>query len=295
MNQGYAPVQGWSAIPQPQGYTATTEESWNYGNTPAPQNQYPQQGGYQEQYPQNGYQSQQPYSSQGGYENQQYPQQGYQNQQQYPQQGGYQEQQQQYQQQKAGSKREENRNPHQICKVGGNNCFVESMDSMFSIGKIRLNLSSYDPKQPKGARQKNFIPIVIDAGEFLDLCRRMENGEILWTIQNARQTGVTPPVIYKTMGGTSAEDLAKYDRRRADGKAESRIMQISVGQKADIIVSAESGSGEKVGFGLIKPTFKDKPDQRVNAGMSYGSFCAFLMKTRQHYLSWLFAYYMKQP
>ena len=270
MNQAYAPVQpAWSSIPngQPQGYAPPQqgpEDNWNYGN-PAPQNQqYPQQGGYE-------------------------------NQQQYPQQGGYQEQQQQYQQQKAGSKREENRNPHQICKVGGNKCFVESMDSMFSIGKIRLNLSSYDPNKPKGARQKDFIPIVIDAGEFLDLCRRMENGEILWTIQNARQTGVTPPVIYKTMGGTSAEDLAKYNRRRADGKAESRIMQISVGQKADIIVSAESGSGEKVGFGLIKPTFKDKPDQRVNAGMSYGSFCAFLLNTRQHYLSWLFAYYMKQP
>lgn len=272
MNQAYAPVQpAWSSIPngQPQGYAPPQqgpEDNWNYGN-PAPQNQqYPQQGGYQEQYPQqqypqNGYQgqSQQPYSPQGGYKNQQ----------------------------------GEERNAAQICRKDAKNCFVESLRDSFNFGRVHYNFASYDLSRPAGNRQTGRVSIYIPVGEFLDLCRRMESGEILWTIQQAKQTGVTPPPIFESLGGTSARKLAKRGKSRSDGRSESRVMQVCVGRKADLVLSAKSGPGDESGKGLIVPKFGNNPENSVAVPMSYSLFCQLLLETRAHYQAWLAALYAK--
>lgn len=260
MNQAYAPAQpGWSSIPngQPQGYAPpqhVPEDNWNYGNT-APQ--YPQQGGYQ---------------------NQQYPQQdGYQNQQQ----GGCQ------------SNGGQERNAHQICRKDAKNCFVESLRDSFNFGRVHFNFAAYDMSRPAGNRQTGHVSIYIPVGEFLDLCRRMESGEILWTIQGAKQSGVTPPPIFESLGGTSAKKLARRGKARPDGRSESRVLQIGVGRKADLVLSAKSGPGDESGKGLIVPKFGNNPENSVAVPMSYSLFCQLLLETRIHYQAWLAAQYTK--
>lgn len=283
MNQAYAPVQpAWSSIPngQPQGYAPPQqgpEDNWNYGN-PAPQNQqYP---------PQN-----QIYQPQSGYQNQQYPQQnGYQGSQ-YPQNQQFQDQQ--------------TRNIHQICRKDAKNCFVESLRDAFSFGKVHLNFATYDLSRPAGNRQTNRVSIYIPVGEFLDLCRRMECGEILWTIQNGKQSvfglqeeeakkriAALPP-IYQYLGGTSARKLAMRGKARRDGRSESRVIQLRVAYKKDLLLDAKSGPGDESGKGLIVPKFGTKPENSVAVPMSYSLFCQLLLETRIHYQAWLAAQYTK--
>lgn len=45
------------------------------------------------------------------------------------------------------------RNQNQITRKDAKNCFVESLNDVFAIGKIHLNFSAYDPNKPAGQRQ----------------------------------------------------------------------------------------------------------------------------------------------
>lgn len=186
-----------------------------------------------------------------------------------------------------------NRNLHQICRKDAKNCFVESLKDSFNFGRVHFNFASYDLTRPTGSRQTGRVSIYISVGELLDLCRRMENNEILWTIQQARRTGVIPPPIFESLGGTSAWKLAMRGKQRLDGRSESRVMQVCVGRKADLVLSAKSGPGDESGKGLIVPKFGNTPENSVAVPMSYSLFCQLLLETRVHYQAWLCAQYKK--
>ena len=83
----------------------------------------------------------------------------------------------------------EDRNQHQIIRKDARNCFVESLNDAFKIGKIHLAFATYDLSRPTGQRQTNNIHIYIAVDEFLELCRKLEGGELRYLLKNKKTTG----------------------------------------------------------------------------------------------------------
>ena len=67
----------------------------------------------------------------------------------------------------------EDRNQHQVIRKDARNCFVESLNDAFEIGRIHLAFATYDLSRPIGQRQTNNIHIYIAVDEFLELCRKL--------------------------------------------------------------------------------------------------------------------------
>ena len=61
---------------------------------------------------------------------------------------------------------------------------MESLSDAFEIGKVHLAFATYDLTRPAGQRQTNNIHIYIAVDEFLDLCRKIECGELRYMLQN---------------------------------------------------------------------------------------------------------------
>lgn len=185
---------------------------------------------------------------------------------------------------------DESRNQNQIIRKDARDCFVESLSDAFEIGRIHLAFATYDLTRPAGQRQTNNIHIYIAVDEFLDLCRKIECGELRYMLQNKRQNKDMTP-LYQCLGGTSAEKLAKYGRSRADGMSLSRTAKLICGIKADFLFVADSGPGEKNKKGLIIPRFGNKPENHVSISMTFESFSELMLLTKEHYSAWLSAWY----
>ena len=72
----------------------------------------------------------------------------------------------------------DDRNRSQIIRIDARNCFVESLNDAFEIGKAHFTFASYDLSKPSGQRQTNSIQIYIDMAEVLELCRKLVGGEL---------------------------------------------------------------------------------------------------------------------
>ena len=108
----------------------------------------------------------------------------------------------------------DDRNRSQIIRIDARNCFVESLNDAFEIGKAHFTFASYDLSKPSGQRQTNSIQIYIDMAEVLELCRKLMGGELRYLMQAKKKNGDSTP-LYQCLGGTSAEKLARYGRARA--------------------------------------------------------------------------------
>lgn len=51
----------------------------------------------------------------------------------------------------------DDRNRNQIIRIDARNCFVESLNDAFEIGKAHFTFASYDLSKPSGQRQTNSI------------------------------------------------------------------------------------------------------------------------------------------
>ena len=102
----------------------------------------------------------------------------------------------------------EERNKNQITRKDARGCFVESLNDAFVIGKTHLAFASYDLSKPVGQRQTNNVHIYINVDEFLELCRKLECGELRYIMQTKRKAADKTP-LYQSLGGTSAENLKK--------------------------------------------------------------------------------------
>lgn len=188
----------------------------------------------------------------------------------------------------------DDRNKNQIIRKDARSCFVESLNDAFEIGRIHLAFATYDLGRPEGQRQTNSIHIYIAVDEFLELCRKLECGELRYLLQNKKKTGDKTP-IYQCIGGTCAEKLARYGRPRADGKSLSRTAQLLAGSKSDFLFVANSGPGETDKKGLIVPRFGNKPENHVAVSMTFETLSSLLLITKVHYQAWLGAWYGRQP
>lgn len=77
----------------------------------------------------------------------------------------------------------DDRNRSQIIRIDARNCFVESLNDAFEIGKAHFTFASYDLSKPSGQRQTNSIQIYIDMAEVLELCRKLMGGELRYLMQ----------------------------------------------------------------------------------------------------------------
>lgn len=119
----------------------------------------------------------------------------------------------------------EDRNQFQIIRKDARNCFVESLNDSFSIGRIHLAFAAYDQSKPAGQRQTNNVHIYIAVDEFLELCRKLNCGELRYMLQSKKKNGDNTP-LYQCLGGISAEKLRAIGRARSDGKSLSRVAQL---------------------------------------------------------------------
>ena len=186
----------------------------------------------------------------------------------------------------------EERNQHQIIRKDARNCFVESLNDSFEIGKVHFVFASYDMNKPAGQRQTNNINIYISVDEFLELCRKLECGELKYLLQSKFKAKDTEP-LYKCLGGTDAKKLVRIGRSRPDGKSLSRTAQLLCSSKYEnsFLFSASSGPGETNATGLIVPKFGNKPENHVAVNMTFETFSEFMLITKVHYQAWLTAWY----
>lgn len=182
-------------------------------------------------------------------------------------------------------------NNNQITRKDAKNCFVESLNDSFGIGKIHFSFATYDVSKPVGHRQTNNIHIYINVDEFLELCRKLCCGELKYMMQTKKKNNDNTP-LFEHLGGTSAEILAKRNKSRADGKSLSRTAKLIVGNK-DLLFIADSGPGETNAKGLIVPKFGNNPENHVAVSMTFDSFSELLLATKMHYGAWLAAKYGK--
>ena len=189
-----------------------------------------------------------------------------------------------------GKTMSEERNKHQITRKDARGCFVESLNDVFAIGKTHFAFASYDLSKPAGQRQTNNVHIYINVDEFLELCRKLECGELRYMMQPKRNSADKTP-LYQSLGGTSAENLKKQKRSRQDGKSLSRTLQLICGSKSDFLLVADSGPGETDTKGLIVPKFGNKPENHVAVSMSFQSLSELFLLTKTHYIAWLSAWY----
>ena len=76
---------------------------------------------------------------------------------------------------------------NQIIRKDAKNCFIESLNDSFPIGKAHLGFASYDMSKPAGSRQTNRINIYISVEELLELCRKLSCGELKYMFQNKKR------------------------------------------------------------------------------------------------------------
>ena len=188
---------------------------------------------------------------------------------------------------------QDERNQNQIIRKDARECFVESLSDAFPIGRAHFAFATYDVSRPAGHRQTNNIQIYIGMDEILEICRKLECGELRYLLQTRKKAGDKSP-LFQCLGGTSAEKLQQYGRARSDGKSLSRTAQLLPGAKSDFLFVADSGPGEVNAKGLIVPRFGNKPENHVAISMSFETFSELMLMTRLHFNAWLSASYSKR-
>lgn len=189
---------------------------------------------------------------------------------------------------------QDERNQNQIVRKDAKDCFVESLNDAFDIGKTHFAFASYDMNKPAGSRQTNSVHIYIAADEFLELCRKISSGELRYMLQVKKQKRDNT-YLYQHLGGTSAKNLYRQGRPRADGKSLSRTVQLLPSTKSDFLFVADSGPGEETPKGLIVPKFGKNPENHVSVMMTYDAFSELMLLTKAHYQAWLTAWYISNP
>ncbi len=181
-----------------------------------------------------------------------------------------------------------NQNTNQIIRKDAKGCFVESLNDAFEIGRAHFFFASYDVNKPEGQRFTNTVPIYLPIEELVELCRQLNSGELKRRMK-AEKEKEEKESLYQSLGGTSAKRMSTP---REDGKSLSRVFKITVGDKVDIRLVAESGPGEENKKGLIVPKFGSKPENLVIVGMTFETLSQLLLVTEMHYKAWLTGAYV---
>lgn len=184
-------------------------------------------------------------------------------------------------------------NQDQIIRKDARNCFVEVKNDCFHLDKVHLQFVTYDQRRPPGDRYTNNIHIYIDVPDFLALTQEAANGSLHMRMQQYKAQHKSE-ALYEHLGGTSAKRLAFYNKARPDGKSLSRVVKLTVAEKADYFFTADCGPGEENKTGLIVPKFGKDPEQHVSVTLTWRQLNELLFTTAAHYNAWLSAKYLSE-
>ena len=179
------------------------------------------------------------------------------------------------------------KNPAQIIRLDGKDCFFEVMNTGFEIDKVLINFVQYDTSKEKNSRITAQIPIYIDISKFLVLAQDILSGKMAGLAKKAKDDAESrgskyASHIYADMGGVSARVLESRGKSRPDGKSLSRQLKITPGAKMPWLLSAEMGVGEEDERGLIVPRYGTKPEQRVQVPLTDDDFKRFALTVKAH-------------
>lgn len=187
----------------------------------------------------------------------------------------------------------QNDNRSQIIRKDARNCFVEVLNDSFHLGKVHLQFVTYDKSKPSGQRATGNVNIYIDVPQFLGLAQEAASGSLHMRMQQYKQERKQEP-LYEHLGGTSAKRLASYGKSRPDGKSLSRVFKLTVAEKSDYFLTADSGPGEENKTGLIVPRFGKSPEQHISVILTWRQLNELLFATSAHYNAWLSAKYIAE-
>lgn len=180
---------------------------------------------------------------------------------------------------------------YQIIRIDGKNCFVEIMSGQFHKGKVILNFEQYDDTKAKGERTVARITYFIPFDKFLQLEQDVKSGKLAKLAEKEKSINKYPNAVYTDLTGTSAELLKRNNQARPDGNSESRQLKLIPGLKADFMLQAEKGAGEKNATGIIKPLYGNKPEQKVAIPMSGDDLKRLFSLTKVHIVAYITSQY----
>lgn len=157
------------------------------------------------------------------------------------------------------------KDPQQVLRIDGKNCFLEVMSSAFEIDKVRINFRQYDPNN--GNKQSNAIDIYMGYKDFDYMYAGvLDGGGDLFNQMNQSQYGVT---IYR--GG-----------REENGNVIARELKIQYGQKYPFILIAEQGAGSKNkmgGYSIIRGN--NSAISKIQIPLTYNDLVHILISTNR--------------
>lgn len=189
-------------------------------------------------------------------------------------------------------------NQNQIIRKDGANTFVEILSSGFPIGKVLMNFIQYDKNAAAGSKQTAVIKVYFDFSAFYQLTQDLVvNQKILKRAhaegKKAKDSGsnyYNGVTLYQ--GGTSATQLQRQNRSRQDGKSESRMCYVKIGDKKPILLMAQQGAGVESETGLIKP--QGQPEKKVMVPLKMEDLTEMMLITQAHIQAFLNAQYAKE-
>lgn len=184
------------------------------------------------------------------------------------------------------------KNPNQIIRVDGKNCFVEFLNSAFNIEKVEMVFMSYDTKKESGSRCTGRVQLYLSFPEFLGLCNDAKSGKLAKKYIEAVKKEGYPEPLFISMGGTSARALAARGQSRADGKSISRQFKIAPGKVKPYLLTAEQGAGEENQTGLIVPQ-KGKPEISIMVPVNGEVLVQMLSIVEMHINAFITAQYLE--
>jgi hypothetical protein len=210
------------------------------------------------------------------------------------------------------------KDPRQIIRLDGKNCFLEVMNSAFAIGKVQINFREYDEKQQKGNRFTKEIDLFMDMDKFLVFANDIISGKVAKMAEaekaRAKQESdkqgktVYPRELdeFTDMGGMNPESLKRSDERRKknefkpysemyaipQGKCLSRQLKVVPGLKAPFMLKGEVGVGEESDTGLIVPKYGTKPSQMVQVPIPANDLKKLALTVQSHINGYITAQYM---
>lgn len=158
------------------------------------------------------------------------------------------------------------KDPQQIYRADGKECFVEVTNGMLKDGKVILNFCKYNANN--GNKMDYNIQIFMDVPAFLVFAKKVEFGQIAKDARNEKALAASEGRYAKAVwqskpGGTGVAALKAQNRTRPDGMAEARQLEIVPGLKSDLAFRVLSGPGEEQGKGLIVPNFDYSKDSKT--------------------------------
>ena len=172
--------------------------------------------------------------------------------------------------------------------------FLKVYPDSFRIGKLKLAFGQFDANK----KLKSNIDFYLEMkkGDALVLCHDILSGRLAVEMDNEIKNRLSNPKIDEKakqyakpvrmyQGGVPAQKV-----KRKDGKALSRILEISSGSKKPFIFTCKEGPGEQNTKGLIAPKFNNgNAEKRIIVALTNEELKAMALAVQAYYTAWLSA------